>query len=170
MTIFMFPWQGYPGSEELGMIRKIRKMKLRRMILSFVFLSLEIILFKKKMWIFQIQGKVIENFIFGYFNSEKILSRTSDFKKVVGRGGRTRSWEHHLNDDPTRFQVFCRSLGFSGGIKYKDEVRPTPGPGFGQLLGRFNCRGDEINVGDCIRDTQYMPGLKHYICIYYIRK
>ncbi|XP_023326594.1 uncharacterized protein LOC111700015 [Eurytemora carolleeae] len=54
-------------------------------------------------------------------------------------------------------RVFCRSLGFSGGIKYKDEVRPTPGPGFGQLLGRFNCRGDEINVGDCIRDTQYMP-------------
>ena len=83
-------------------------------------------------------------------------------------GGRTRSWEHHLNDDPTRFQVFCRSLGFSGGIKYKDEVRPTPGPGFGQLLGRFNCRGDEINVGDCIRDTQYMPGIKHYICILYI--
>ena len=59
MTIFMFPWQGYPGSEELGMIRKIRKMKLRRMILSFVFLSLEIILFKKKCEYFKFKEKYL---------------------------------------------------------------------------------------------------------------
>lgn len=80
MTRISWKWR-------VGNDKKDKENEIKKNDFKFCFLIVRNHSFQKKMWIFQIQGKVFENFIFGYFNSEKILSRTSDFKKVVGRGG-----------------------------------------------------------------------------------